>query len=46
MRNNLKNLILILSCCLFIFKSVYATESFVFDVTEIEILENGNQING
>ena len=27
-------------------KSVNANEPFVFDVTEIEILENGNQING
>ena len=46
MRNNLKNFLLILSYCLFTFKSVYAIEPFVFDATEIEILENGNQING
>jgi len=46
MRNNLKNFLLILSYCLFTFKSVYAIEPFVFNVTEIEILENGNQING
>ena len=27
-------------------QSAKANETFVFDVTEIEILENGNQING
>ena len=46
MRNNLKNFLLILIYCLFVFKSVNAIEPFVFEVTEIEILEDGNQING
>jgi len=31
---------------IFSFKNVNANEPFIFDVTEIEILENGDQING
>jgi LPS-assembly protein len=37
---------LIFFCCFFSFKNVNANEPFIFDVTEIEILENGDQING
>jgi LPS-assembly protein len=37
---------LIFFYCLFSFKNVNANEPFIFDVTEIEILENGDQING
>ena len=46
MKNKLKNFIFILFCLFFVSEIVDANESFVFDVTEIEILENGNQING
>ncbi|MDC0481275.1 hypothetical protein OAN41_03370, partial [Candidatus Pelagibacter sp.] len=46
MKNNLRNFFLILIYSLFSLKSVYAIEPFIFNVTEIEILENGNQING
>ena len=46
MKNKFRNFLLILIYSLFTLKSVFATEPFVFDVTEIEILENGNQING
>ena len=46
MKNKFNNLIFFLLCFFLIFKSVNANEPFVFDVTEIEILEDGNQING
>ena len=46
MINKIKSHILILFCFCLVHKSVNANEPFVFDVTEIEILENGNQING
>ena len=46
MKNKLKRYIIILFCFCLFFKSVIAKEPFVFDVTEIEILEDGNQING
>ena len=46
MKNKLKSLILIFFCFFLLCKSVNSNEPFVFDVTEIEILENGNQING
>ena len=46
MKNKLKNSILIFFCFFLLCKSVNSNEPFVFDVTEIEILENGNQING
>jgi LPS-assembly protein len=46
MKNKFYTLILILFCFVFLSKNVNANEPFIFDVTEIEILENGNQING
>jgi LPS-assembly protein len=46
MRNKLKNFISIFFCFFILCKSVNANEPFVFNVTEIEILEDGNQING
>ena len=46
MKNKLKSFILIFFCFFLLCKSVNSNEPFVFDVTEIEILENGNQING
>ena len=45
MKNKLKILYHFILFFSFI-KSVNANEPFVFNVTEIEILENGNQING
>ena len=46
MRNKLKNYISILFCFFLISKNVYANEPFVFNITEIEILEDGNKIYG
>ena len=46
MKNKFKNFIFILFCFIFLFKNLYANEPFVFDITEMEILENGNKING
>jgi len=46
MKNKLKSYISILFCFFLLSKSVDANEPFVFNVTEIEILENGNQIYG
>ncbi|MDC0179348.1 LPS export ABC transporter periplasmic protein LptC, partial [Candidatus Pelagibacter sp.] len=46
MRNKLKIYISILFCFFFISKNVNADEPFIFNITEIKILENGNQING
>ena len=46
MKNKLKIYIFILFCFNLLTESVNANEPFVFDITEIEILENGNQING
>ena len=46
MKNRFKNLLFIVVLILFLFNRVNANEPFVFNVTEIEILENGNQING
>ena len=46
MKNKLKSYIFILFCFFLLSKSVNANEPFVFNVTEIEILEDGNQING
>ena len=46
MINKFKRYIIILFCFCLSFISVSAKEPFVFDVTEIEILEDGNQING
>jgi len=46
MKNKLKNYISILFCFFVLCKSVYANEPFEFNVTEIEISADGNQING
>jgi LPS-assembly protein len=46
MKNKFKNYLLIIFFSLLTLKAVNANEPFVFNVTEIEILENGNQING
>ena len=46
MRNKLKNYITILFCFFLFSKCADANEPFVFNVTEIEILENGNKIYG
>ena len=46
MKNKSKSYIFILFCFFLLYKSVNANEPFIFDVTEIEILEDGNQING
>ena len=46
MKNNLRYFLLIIFCSLLTLKAVNANEPFVFNVTEIEILDNGNQING
>ena len=46
MRNRFKSSIFILLSFFLVFSSLNANEPFIFDVTEIEILKNGNQING
>ena len=46
MRNNFKSLLFILLSFFLLIKSLSANEPFIFDITEIEILEDGNQING
>src|SRR6056300_261405 len=46
MKNKFNNLLFILICFIFLSKNINADEPFIFDITEIEILENGNQING
>ena len=46
MKNKFRNFLLILVFSQFVFKNVCAVEPFIFNVTEIEILEDGNQING
>ena len=46
MKNNFINLLILIFCILTTVKNVNANEPFVFDVTEIEILKEGNQING
>ena len=46
MKNKLKSFTLIFFCFFLLCKSVNSNEPFEFNVTEIEILENGNQING
>jgi LPS-assembly protein len=46
MKNNINHLLLIFFFNLLSFEFVKANEAFIFDVTEIEILENGNKING
>ena len=46
MKNKFINFILILLCLIFLSKNGSTNEPYIFDVTEIEILENGNQIYG
>jgi LPS-assembly protein len=46
MKNRLKSFILIFFYFFLLSKNVNSNEPFIFNVTEIEILENGNQING
>ncbi len=46
MKNKFRYFLLIIFCSLLTLKAVNANEPFVFNVTEIEILENGNQVNG
>jgi len=46
MKNNLEFFIFIVFLNLCMVENLKANEPFIFDVTEIEILENGNQING
>ena len=46
MKNKFNNLLFILICFIFLSKNINADEPFIFDITEIEILDNGNQING
>jgi LPS-assembly protein len=46
MKNKFISYILVLVFSLFAFKYVKSDEPFVFNVTEIEILEDGNLING
>ena len=46
MKNKFYNLLFILICFTFLSKNINADEPFIFDITEIEILDNGNQING
>ena len=46
MKNKIKSYLFILFCFFLVSKNINANEPFIFDVTEIEILENGNQIYG
>jgi len=46
MKNNFKYFILVIFFYSYLIEIVRANEPFIFDVTEIEILKNGNQING
>jgi LPS-assembly protein len=46
MKNKFKIFIFILIYSIFSFKNLYANEPFIFDITEMEILDNGNKING
>ena len=46
MRNNLKKILLIVVLIINFQTFVYSDDQFIFNVTEIEILKNGNQING
>ena len=46
MKNKFKHLLFFLVISFYITENVKAYEPFTFNVTEIEILENGNQING
>ena len=44
MKNNFKFFLTYLTLCFVLFVNANANEQFVFDVTEIEILEDGNLI--
>ena len=46
MKNNFKYFLIIVFFIFYSLQNVKANEPFVFNVTEIEILEDGNQING
>ena len=46
MKNKLKSYISILFCFFLLSEYANTNEPFIFNVTEIEVLENGNQING
>ena len=46
MKNKFKIFIFILFYFFLVSKSLNANEPFIFDVTEIEIIDDGNQING
>ena len=46
MRSNFVNKILVLAFCLFFQNISNSSETFNFDVTEVEILENGNIFKG
>ena len=46
MKNNIKYLFNCILCFLIFFSFAKANEQFVFDVTEIEIFNDGNQIKG
>ena len=46
MRNKFNRWIFILCCLFFVSNISKANEPFIFNITEIEILENGNQVNG
>ena len=46
MKNKFFNSFLFLIWIIFSLSTSNANEAFIFNVTEIEILENGNKING
>ena len=46
MKNKFKSFIFIFLFFFVGLKSTFANEPFVFEVTEIDILKDGNQING
>jgi len=46
MKNKFKYFLIILFYSLLILKNVNANEPFTFNVTEVEILKNGDQVNG
>ena len=46
MKNKIKFILILFCISLFFFNKVQSIEQFSFDVTEIEILENGNIIKG
>ena len=46
MKNNIFYIFFIFFFCITIISSINADEQFNFDITEVEILENGNLIKG